>query len=204
MQKNNFNILFSNRFSVGLCLSPQRWLQRTKRKGRWRKWRSVFALQLGSAGRTPVCWIGKLVNDSLGISLHRETSPRLFSDVTDDFRIFCGDLGNEVNDDILARAFSRYPSFLKAKVPFPSWHSPKLLYSSANCCRTFCCQRQPVQGRKDLRMVFVPRWWETNGQERPKVTALSASRIPTTTWEPWERWTVSVCTRGSSLRRKPL
>ncbi|KAK1895500.1 RNA-binding protein 42 [Dissostichus eleginoides] len=33
-----------------------------------------------------------------------------------DFRIFCGDLGNEVNDDILARAFSRYPSFLKAKV----------------------------------------------------------------------------------------
>uniref|UniRef100_A0A3B3ZK75 RNA binding motif protein 42 n=1 Tax=Periophthalmus magnuspinnatus TaxID=409849 RepID=A0A3B3ZK75_9GOBI len=32
-----------------------------------------------------------------------------------DFRIFCGDLGNEVNDDILARAFSRYPSFLKAK-----------------------------------------------------------------------------------------
>lgn len=36
--------------------------------------------------------------------------------VTDDFRIFCGDLGNEVNDDILARAFSRYPSFLKAKV----------------------------------------------------------------------------------------
>ncbi|CAL8336883.1 RNA-binding protein 42 isoform X1 [Gadus morhua] len=35
---------------------------------------------------------------------------------TDDFRLFCGDLGNEVNDDILARAFSRYPSFLKAKV----------------------------------------------------------------------------------------
>ncbi|XP_048859771.1 RNA-binding protein 42-like [Brienomyrus brachyistius] len=35
---------------------------------------------------------------------------------SDDFRIFCGDLGNEVNDDILVRAFSRYPSFLKAKV----------------------------------------------------------------------------------------
>lgn len=44
-------------------------------------------------------------------------TPRLFSDLPDDFRIFCGDLGNEVNDDILARAFSRYPSFLKAKVP---------------------------------------------------------------------------------------
>uniref|UniRef100_A0A8C2SPS1 RRM domain-containing protein n=1 Tax=Coturnix japonica TaxID=93934 RepID=A0A8C2SPS1_COTJA len=37
-------------------------------------------------------------------------------DSMDDFRIFCGDLGNEVNDDILARAFGRYPSFLKAKV----------------------------------------------------------------------------------------
>ncbi|VDK23455.1 unnamed protein product [Taenia asiatica] len=33
-----------------------------------------------------------------------------------DFRIFCGDLGNEVSDDTLIRAFSRYPSFRKAKV----------------------------------------------------------------------------------------
>lgn len=44
--------------------------------------------------------------------------------VADDFRIFCGDLGNEVNDDILARAFSRYPSFLKAKVRFCSAAAP--------------------------------------------------------------------------------
>ncbi|KAK2910733.1 RNA-binding protein 42 [Channa argus] len=42
--------------------------------------------------------------------------PSLLDWESDDFRIFCGDLGNEVNDDILARAFSRYPSFLKAKV----------------------------------------------------------------------------------------
>ena len=35
---------------------------------------------------------------------------------TDDFRIFCGDLGNDVNDDTLARAFNRYPTFIKAKV----------------------------------------------------------------------------------------
>lgn len=27
-----------------------------------------------------------------------------------------GDLGNDVNDDTLARSFSRFPSFLKAKV----------------------------------------------------------------------------------------
>uniref|UniRef100_T1J005 RNA-binding protein 42 n=1 Tax=Strigamia maritima TaxID=126957 RepID=T1J005_STRMM len=34
----------------------------------------------------------------------------------DDFRIFCGDLGNDVTDEVLTRAFSKYPSFLKAKV----------------------------------------------------------------------------------------
>lgn len=34
----------------------------------------------------------------------------------DDFRLFCGDLGNEVNDELLTRAFSKYPSFVKAKV----------------------------------------------------------------------------------------
>ena len=34
----------------------------------------------------------------------------------DDYRIFCGDLGNDVNDDTLAKAFSKYPTFLKAKV----------------------------------------------------------------------------------------
>jgi RNA recognition motif-containing protein len=33
-----------------------------------------------------------------------------------DYRIFCGDLGNDVNDDTLARAFRHYPSFLKAKI----------------------------------------------------------------------------------------
>lgn len=33
-----------------------------------------------------------------------------------DFRIFCGDLGNEVSDEGLARAFSHYPSLQKARV----------------------------------------------------------------------------------------
>lgn len=36
--------------------------------------------------------------------------------IADDYRIFCGDLGNDVNDDTLAKAFSKYPTFLKAKV----------------------------------------------------------------------------------------
>ncbi|XP_065831895.1 RNA-binding protein 42-like isoform X2 [Oscarella lobularis] len=33
-----------------------------------------------------------------------------------DFRVFCGNLGNEVTDDTLARAFNHYSSFQKAKV----------------------------------------------------------------------------------------
>lgn len=33
-----------------------------------------------------------------------------------DYRIFCGDLGNEVSDQILANAFSKYQSLQKAKV----------------------------------------------------------------------------------------
>ena len=34
----------------------------------------------------------------------------------DDFRIFCGDLGNDVNDELLTRTFSKYPSFQRSKV----------------------------------------------------------------------------------------
>ncbi|GAB4855352.1 hypothetical protein Ancab_023973 [Ancistrocladus abbreviatus] len=33
-----------------------------------------------------------------------------------DYRLFCGDLGNEVNDDVLSKAFSRFPSFNIARV----------------------------------------------------------------------------------------
>lgn len=34
----------------------------------------------------------------------------------DDFRIFCGDLGNDVTDELLTRTFNKYPSFMKARV----------------------------------------------------------------------------------------
>ncbi|KAL8042447.1 hypothetical protein ABFX02_09G051500 [Erythranthe guttata] len=33
-----------------------------------------------------------------------------------DYRLFCGNLGNEVNNDILSKAFSKYPFFNRAKV----------------------------------------------------------------------------------------
>ncbi|EES07168.1 hypothetical protein BDA96_04G233400 [Sorghum bicolor] len=38
-----------------------------------------------------------------------------------DFRLFCGDLGNEVNDDVLAKTFSKYPSFSMARVIRDKW-----------------------------------------------------------------------------------
>merc|ERR1712194_843926 len=34
----------------------------------------------------------------------------------DDFRLFCGDLGNEVTEDLLANAFRHYPSFQRSRV----------------------------------------------------------------------------------------
>ncbi|XP_021911225.1 RNA-binding protein 42 isoform X1 [Carica papaya] len=42
-----------------------------------------------------------------------------------DYRLFCGDLGNEVNDDVLSKAFSRFSSFNMAKVSdlFPQFFS---------------------------------------------------------------------------------
>ncbi|KAL3266471.1 hypothetical protein HHI36_010641 [Cryptolaemus montrouzieri] len=42
--------------------------------------------------------------------------PTLTDWAEDDFRIFCGDLGNDVTDELLTRTFNKFPSFLKAKV----------------------------------------------------------------------------------------
>ncbi|KAJ3680177.1 hypothetical protein LUZ60_016455 [Juncus effusus] len=42
--------------------------------------------------------------------------PTLANWPENDFRLFCGDLGNEVNDDILTKTFSKYPSFNMARV----------------------------------------------------------------------------------------
>ncbi|CAO3568546.1 unnamed protein product [Mortierella alpina] len=42
--------------------------------------------------------------------------PTLLEFDENDFRLFAGDLGNEVTDELLTKTFSKYPSFLKAKV----------------------------------------------------------------------------------------
>merc|ERR1719487_2249606 len=52
----------------------------------------------------------------------RRAAGKVWSDPTldewaaDDFRLFCGDLGNEVTDDLLANAFRKYKSFQRAKI----------------------------------------------------------------------------------------
>ena len=33
-----------------------------------------------------------------------------------DYRLFCGNIGNEVTDEVLANAFRKYHSFLRARV----------------------------------------------------------------------------------------
>ena len=61
----------------------------------------------------------------------------------DDYRLFCGDLGNEVNDDVLSKAFSRFPSFNMARV---SLYFPQVLYFFLLgtllldiVCLVYCC-----------------------------------------------------------------
>ncbi|XP_037870480.1 RNA-binding protein 42 [Bombyx mori] len=52
----------------------------------------------------------------------RTAGGQVWEDVTlldwpdDDFRMFCGDLGNDVTDELLIRTFSKYSSFQRAKV----------------------------------------------------------------------------------------
>merc|ERR1719150_2799876 len=55
-------------------------------------------------------------------ALLRKAAGKIWRDPTledwpkDDYRLFCGDLGNEVTDDLLANAFRKFSSFQKAKV----------------------------------------------------------------------------------------
>ncbi|CAH9115302.1 unnamed protein product [Cuscuta epithymum] len=55
-------------------------------------------------------------------AVHRKAAGQTWEDPTladwpeNDYRLFCGDLGNEVNDDVLSKAFSRFRSFNMARV----------------------------------------------------------------------------------------
>jgi len=95
--------------------------------------------QVGSMGNQTTNWAtGKVIQQSSSsentptISGHKQTKkPKkvirmaggqtwedtsLLNWDTNDFRLFAGDLGNDVTDEVLTRTFSRYPSFQMAKV----------------------------------------------------------------------------------------
>lgn len=49
--------------------------------------------------------------------------------IADDHRLFCGDLGNEVNDEVLTKAFTRFTTFNMARVSFRYNHVTRRSYS---------------------------------------------------------------------------
>lgn len=57
---------------------------------------------------------GKKTVRTAGGQVWEDASLAEWSD--DDYRIFAGDLGNDVNDELLIRTFNKYPSFMRAKV----------------------------------------------------------------------------------------
>ena len=61
------------------------------------------------------CWLNPpaLPFPSLGLPLPRHA---------DDYRLFVGDLGNEVTDEHLAGVFRKYASFAKARVIREKWN----------------------------------------------------------------------------------
>jgi hypothetical protein len=69
------------------------------------------------AGKTPG---GASLNS--GANIHRTIAGQTWVDKTlldwpdDDFRVFVGDLGPEVNDEVISHAFGHYSSFQKARV----------------------------------------------------------------------------------------
>lgn len=67
----------------------------------------------GAAPAAPAAPTKKFVRKAGG---EQWEDPSLMEWDDEDHRIFVGDLGNETNDEILARAFGRYPSFRKARV----------------------------------------------------------------------------------------
>ncbi|KAF9429748.1 hypothetical protein BGZ94_009647 [Podila epigama] len=64
----------------------------------------------------------KAARDKAAATVIRSAAGQTWEDPTllefdeNDFRLFAGDLGNEITDELLAKAFSKYPSFLRARV----------------------------------------------------------------------------------------
>eukprot|EP00929_Paragymnodinium_shiwhaense_P108415 TRINITY_DN74741_c0_g1_i1.p1 TRINITY_DN74741_c0_g1~~TRINITY_DN74741_c0_g1_i1.p1 ORF type:complete len:220 (-),score=58.84 TRINITY_DN74741_c0_g1_i1:172-831(-) len=68
---------------------------------------------MSSKSSAPVKTPGTILRKAAG-KIWRD--PTLDDWPKEDYRLFCGDLGNEVTDDLLANAFRKFGSFQKAKV----------------------------------------------------------------------------------------
>ncbi|KAI8913828.1 hypothetical protein DFJ77DRAFT_440738 [Powellomyces hirtus] len=61
-------------------------------------------------------WDSSMANGLRAVQVSKWLSLLTVFLLSDDFRLFCGDLGNEVTDDLLLKSFSKYPSVLRARV----------------------------------------------------------------------------------------
>jgi len=90
-----------------------------------------------------------------------------------DFRLFCGDLGNDTTDTILGNSFKKYPSFVKAKIIREKWNNKSKGYGFVSFMDPFDCMKalremdgkyignRPVKLRKS-------KWQERNVKEVKK------------------------------------
>lgn len=76
--------------------------------------RASSALQSFTHEKRPEGKKGKKTVRTAGGQVWEDASLADWSD--DDYRIFAGDLGNDVNDELLIRTFNKYASFQRAKV----------------------------------------------------------------------------------------
>jgi len=88
-----------------------------------------------------------------------------------DYRLFCGDLGNEVNDNTLSKMFQMFPSFVKAKVirdtktqktkgyGFASFMDPYECQAALKDVNGKYCGNRPIKLRKSthFKREFVPK-----------------------------------------------
>ena len=72
--------------------------------------------------------------------------------------MFCGDLGNEVTDEILTRTFSKYPSFQKAKVV----RDKKSNKSKGYGFLSFKDPNDFVKAMREMNGKFMSLSWVTN------------------------------------------
>jgi hypothetical protein len=89
--------------------------------------------------------------------VYRKAAGKSWEDATlaewpeNDFRIFVGDIGNEVNDEILKSAFSKYPSFQRSKVV----RDPKSLKTKGYGFVSFSDARDYVKALREMNGKYI-------------------------------------------------